>query len=102
MTKRQAKKETLLVWRYLAENPKIRVKGALPLEIYTIIKDYFARCPLCEYKVTTYRFGIDCSGCPLENVNACDCYLYSQWAHAKTNKERAEAAQVIVDKVSVW
>jgi hypothetical protein len=99
MTAKQAKEETLLVWRYLAEHPEIRHKTDLPKEIWNKIEGYENYCPLCEY--TEVDGDGECSDCVLYCC-AVDGSSYDRWCYADYEEQRIEAAREIVEKVEKW
>jgi hypothetical protein len=103
MTKQEAKELTLEVWRYLAEHPEIEYKMYLPDSLYEKVKFLECECPLCEmFYAPCAR---ECSGCPLsgEGYYCSDGdQTYDRWCHAKTNKERKEAAEEIVRRTEAW
>ncbi len=106
MTAQQAKEESLLVWRYLAEHPDITHKIELSNKIWRIISCYTNKCPLCEYYVEIFysRFHnsfCKCNMCPLKNCSD-DGALYHKWQHSETDKERKLAAEAIVKAIEEW
>jgi hypothetical protein len=91
MTAKQAKEETLEVWRYLAEHPEINNKDFLPVS-FDWLDNYVSSCPLCEYNI--------CSCCILKSCG--DDSLYDKWCFAETIEERQQAALAIVKRVEEW
>ena len=91
MTKTQAKRESLRVWRYLRDHPEIDKKSKLPKELLNIIQHYENQCPMCEYfmeknfefepeDAPTFEglFDTDCcKGCPLYYKSV--CYQFRKW-----------------------
>jgi hypothetical protein len=100
LTRRTAKEETLLVWKYLAEHGEITKKEHLPAKFYHTINKRFSRCSLCHY-FHVVRVKASCDGCPLQ-VSDIVCYMYHAWLEATTNSTRIEAANAIVDAVEAW
>ena len=98
MTKREAKRRSLKVWKYLAAHPEIGKKEDLPSELWMLIKDDISLCPLCSLFLKH-----DCIGCPINNNWTNCCYSYSSafkgWIE---NRNRAENAQKIVDLIKEW
>ncbi len=101
MTKRQAKKLTLEVWRYLAEHGEISLKIKLPPKILNKISGMNAMCPLCEYFFEIER-TLCRGGCPLNEKCIGRNGLYQKWVDAVDEKTRAAAALAIVRKVEAW
>lgn len=103
MTKKQVKKLTLEVWRYLRDRPKIEYKKNLPPMLWDKINDLDGWCPLCEV------FGVDCTKCPLKIAGfGCDRKKspYDKWANAWRYKDpetrRRQAASEIVKCIEKW
>jgi hypothetical protein len=97
ITAKQAKKETLIMWRYLAEHPCITDKEDL-LDSFDWLKNYRNMCPLCEYRAC---YGRTCKACVLYTCSDSDgCYC--RWLFARTNEKRQQAALAIVERVEEW
>jgi hypothetical protein len=101
MTAKQAKEETLEVWRYLAEHPEIGNKRNLPGEFRWLFR-YVNDCPLCEYaKFKNGGVSINlCKDCILVSCNIGGT-LWSRWVAASAESWGA-AARAIVEKVEKW
>lgn len=106
MTKREAKKLTIEVWTYFAENPGCRLKANLPQKLFYKIRYLRAWCPLCEYNSKKAKSEeTACMRCCIAGKTkqgGDDCHLYWKWNDAISDKERSKAAQAIVDKVRAW
>jgi hypothetical protein len=103
MTAKQAKEETLLVWRYIAENSdKVMEKSDLPEMYKAIIKNYYRMCPLCEYFMEKSRStgNYFCMECILETCGPKSSYAW--WYNAGGSTERQTAAMELVAKVEAW
>ena len=97
MTKKEAKKLSLEVWRYLRDHPKLTSKLFLPYSILQKIMDLSGRCPLCSV------FKNECSICILgrcttEENNG----IYDKWMNARNKKTRAKYASIMVKKIEKW
>ncbi len=99
LTKKEAKKITLEVWRYLWNHPELGHKAAMPKRLYKKIEDLEGDCPLCEL-----FDNASCSGCPLRDLadEGGDCEDYWDWAMAYNKSQRREAAGRIVNLVEDW
>ena len=98
MTKSEAKKLSLEVWRYLRDHPEIVSKIGLPSGLYVKIQPLIARCPLCEV------LDQNCELCPLG-----DCALgspFELWSDAVGDDNdddiRATEAAKIVSLIEAW
>jgi hypothetical protein len=103
MTAEQAKRETLEVWRYIAEHPgNIFEKDDLPEMYKAVIKNYYHMCPLCEYFMEKSRStgNYFCMECILETCGPKSSYAW--WYNAGSSRERQAAAMEIVAKVELW
>ena len=109
--RRQAKADSLEVWKYLYEHPEACGKGGLPDYIYEKIEQDLSRCPLCSL------FDHDaCEGCPLEREPATTCCpMYQMYVQALPTMEHmkdertyravekaAKAAKAIYDAILAW
>ena len=99
MTKKQAKKLCLEVWRYLRDHPEIRYKDDLPIVMYGKINECIDDCPLCS--VVRGRTFNHCPECPLESCRR-KYSFFAKWERAKTPKTRAKYAGLIVKAVEEW
>ena len=103
MTEKQAKEESLLVWRYLRDHPGIYDKSLLPEKIYSVIRKYWCTCPLCQ--LYTEERGGDCEECPLkkagEGCGSIDS-AYFKWGDCGIEEDRERHASRIVDIIESW
>lgn len=103
MTEKQAKEESLLVWRYLRDHPEIYDKSLLPEKIYSVIRGYWNTCPLCQLYVE--ELGTGCEECPLYKAGE-DCYsalsAFYKWWDNGTKEDREHNASRIVDIIEAW
>ncbi len=108
MTAQQAKKESLLVWKYLAEHPEIRKKAFLPALFGVLIGKYENKCPLCEYFKNYYTMEYledddydPCCKCPLQNCGKQESAYYT-WLYDTDAEKRKQAAEAIVKAIEEW
>ena len=111
MTKQEAKKLTLEMWKEIANDGEIMDKSEISLKLYYKIKYLKFECPLCELfnkKVTPIKdnWSSNCSGCPLKEANN-QCFsggdFYSEWGRSVMDEEeRSCNAQGIVNIVENW
>jgi hypothetical protein len=94
MTRQEAKKLSLEVWRYLRDHPNIKNKRGLPQELFAKIKDLESQCPLCAV------FWC-CEDCPLERCTQ-HYGVYNLWYEAGSDAERRMAATRIVRRIEAW
>ena len=123
MTKREAQRRTIKMWKGLAEHsscdksalflhhPEERVlKRSNPLS-FAIESDHpYSDCWLCEYFVHLKRdrgssLG-ECDGCPLNEGEFQGCMYYNSpyraWKYGETKEQRTEAANLLIKKVRAW
>jgi len=97
VTKKEAKVLALEMCRYLVDHPEITSKRHLPKFLWEKIKGLFNQCPLCD---TFFAKSLVCPECPLETCAMRSNYVV--WDSRKTEEERKEYAQFMLDKVSKW
>jgi hypothetical protein len=91
----KAIKTSLVVWRYLRDNPFVRSKRGLPPSIVKLIDGEVFWCPLCTLFVDD-----GCAGCPLaESFWPRVCESYNAWSEARYDDERALCAGGIVSRL---
>lgn len=90
-SEKQALKQSIEVWKYLAKHPEIMSKAELPERLYDKIKDCMARCPLCQF------YDFHCRKCPLPAPANGKCTLFFKWVDFQADDNtRVSAAQRIV------
>jgi len=97
MTKKEAKVLALEMARYLVDHPETTGKRHLPKLLLEKIKGLHNLCPLCE---TCFDKSLTCPECPLKTCG--EGSLYKDWGSMKTEEERKEYYQYLLDKVSKW
>jgi hypothetical protein len=99
ITKNEAKAIALEVHTYLRDHPEVTDKSekSLPEYIWDKIKDLHNLCPLCE---TCFDESLVCPECPLETCGKGS--HYRSWTSMKSEAERKEYAQFIINKISTW
>jgi hypothetical protein len=95
ISKKEAKRLALEVWRYLAKHPGIPSKFCLPLNLRLKIVPFRNLCSLCSV------FLGNCHCCPLGGC-AEDSTDYQKWFNSERRDTRKKAAQAIVDKIKAW
>ena len=100
MTPKQAKKLSLLVWRYLRDHPD-EYKSELPEPMKKKIRHLKNACPLCELFLKKGANFPDCEKCPLGNC-ADDDSNFDIWCMSEIEEYRQEAADRIVKLVEAW
>lgn len=95
MTKRETKKLSLEVWKYLKEHPEVKRKEDLPKELWDKVSHMLGYCPLCEYH------GMLCWKCVLKYCQKSDS-PFILWHEANDNDTRQKGAQTIYDKIKSW
>lgn len=123
MTKREAKRRTIKMWKWLAEHPSCDksafflhhpeervLKRSNPLSCAIESDHPYSDCWLCEYFVHLKRdrgssLG-ECDGCPLNEGAFQGCMYYNSpyraWKYGETKEQRTEAANLLIKKVRAW
>lgn len=102
MNQKEAKERSIEFWRYMAAHPELAAKCDTPPDIFKLVSDCRASCPLCEVffeKKSTY--SSTCAGCPLDAEREF-CPTYFEWKQSDTNAGRRLAAEAIVAKIAAW
>jgi len=97
VTKQEAKKITLDIWRFFADHPDRRNKTWLPQHLVAKIAQMKNHCPLCELY---HKPEPPCPGCPLGDCAAGS--LYAEWTFGTCEAYRQAAAKAIVEKIQAW
>lgn len=94
LTKKEAKKLSLLKWDWFRKHPENHDIEDLPEKIRSKVKRFLGECPLCNIFIK-FPTGYDpnrCEGCPL-NVE-CSCFdpksSWFLWRNGIFTKENAE------------
>lgn len=106
LTKKKAKKLSLEKWYYLRDHPDIKSVVNMDNYIFKKLQKYAGCCPLCELHLPLDDNRPVCEGCILYKKTrkawGWDCGYYNKWVRTRTEKTRAEAAQVIIDIIEAW
>ncbi len=101
MTKKEAKRICLILWRYLRDHPKCNYKCLVPNKIYNLVRLLRNECPLCELFA---RFDAVCLTCPLRHCNFGSHYM--KWCQSKWKEDpeavRKYEASNIVKIIEDW
>lgn len=107
--KKEAKRRTLIAWKYLRDHPEIDSKLNLPIEIFKEIEtpSWFdlADCPLCWLFRNTLKkdffYTYSCKSCPLQTCKGEQSW-YNKWNRLNGEINRKEAATAIYNTVKAW
>jgi len=107
LTAKEAKKLSLIVWKYLKEHPEVESKNDLPDKIFSKIRSHLAHCTLCEYFIASLKMNLSsCEDvCPLRGCISEDDEsqsMYHLWKYASNKSMRKKAAEIIYKKILAW
>jgi hypothetical protein len=102
MTKREAKRDALKMWKWLKETGRNKIDFYETHPNYPV---YRSRCALCEYIINNHR--ADCNHCPLKH---CSNFIpgteiktpFAEWVDTHYWEDRKPLAAVIYDTIKAW
>jgi hypothetical protein len=104
MTKREAKREALNIWRWISDHPGDDKFDYMRASGKTEIMKWANECPLCEWTKTAHRGNIvTCRVCPLALCMQ-PGQPYRAWvgAHGKDLDTQRSAAALLVKQLEAW